>query len=299
MDKKEVFVITDPAKGIELKVKKVKRSQLEIPPFQREVSKSHIEKLSKSISKIGFCTFPIIAESEEGKLFIIDGQHRVMALDGLKGYPAIDYELWAVEVPPEVGSFILEFNTEKPPTVKEKAKQVYDVYKLQLDNNPDANELYDISLFIEEPYLITIGICVKEFGDISVSPFQNLVKKLDSEFFDATVSEAYARRREMAELLYAVNNRMKELFQEIKSRYPRIVPYEVQNKIVAYTLKTHPEYGNPRKVANYSWEEVFGYLLDNMDKGAMQVENELFAKFGRNGGGWNNRPPATGSEFIV
>jgi len=217
--KMKEFKIVEPTKGLELVIREVERKELVIPQFQREVSTLHLKRLEKSIIKLGFLTLPVVAKDSEGNLLVIDGQHRILALDNLKGK---NYKLWVLEIPKEVAHHILDFNIEKPPTIRDKAKQVYELLKPHLQNPETEITELELAGYIEEPYLLTIGIGVKE-----VNPRMLIFKKLikwDKEFMDLALPEVYKIRRSWAEQLNQIGEYLREqLANENYLSYEKIV----------------------------------------------------------------------------
>lgn len=119
---KELASFKDPFKNRNLKLALFNIDELELPPFQRDVSESLKKHLEMAIDKLGFLA-PIVVIPKNGKYYVVDGMHRLEAMKnlGAKEIPAIiaDESLY---------HHILDFNTEKPPTIKEKAKQTYRLY---------------------------------------------------------------------------------------------------------------------------------------------------------------------------
>ena len=144
---------TEPVKGLNLKFVIVPMDSIRVPPFQRDLSELLVKRLFLSMEKLGFL-HPILVYKEEensDEVFVIDGQHRVEAAKMLNVK-----ELPAILIPKELALNIMEFNTEKPPNIREKASQAYRLYREFLKEQPQMEEI-ELSFYIEEPSYITVG----------------------------------------------------------------------------------------------------------------------------------------------
>ena len=211
MVKKENFNWKDEVKGVEFNFTLLPTDQIKIPEIQRDISNQLVERLYASIIKVGFISPIIVYKNEtENVYYVIDGQHRFKAaqMAGIKNIPAII-------VPSDYANFILTYNIEKPSNLKDKAKQAYRLYKEYLDMNIVDLTEEDISLYIDYPYYVTVGIVIEEINPkFSGSMFESLLKKIDIEPLNLELSEAYKERKRRAELLYNLNEKINEIYYE-------------------------------------------------------------------------------------
>ncbi len=198
----------EPVKGTEIEFGIASMDELKRPPFQRDLSELLVKRLFISMEKLGFLHPVIVYEDEElGEgLFVIDGQHRVEAAKmlNLKEIPVL-------KIPKELALNIMEFNTEKPPNVREKSAQAYRLYREFLKINPKMEEL-ELAFYIEEPSFITIGFVLEEINKkFPAGAFENLLKKID-EFLALPLEEAEKERKRRAERLYKVGEKLNEVY---------------------------------------------------------------------------------------
>jgi ParB family chromosome partitioning protein len=196
---KEIAVFEDPIKKQPLKLALFRLEEIEIPPFQRDLSESLRKQLELAIDKLGFLT-PIVVVPKGGKYYVVDGRHRLEAMRSLGAR-----EILAIVVDEKMYHYILEFNTEKPPNVKEKAKQAYRLYMdfYREDPNLIEDELYT---YLKEPMLITFGFAIEEFDKrFPASFYESFVDKID-DFLRVPLSEGVVERRNRAKALIELND---------------------------------------------------------------------------------------------
>jgi len=204
---KEIAVFEDPVKKQPLKLALFRLEEIEVPPFQRDISESLRKQLELAIDKLGFLT-PIVVVPKGGKYYVVDGRHRLEAMRGLGAR-----EILAIVVDEKMYHYILEFNTEKPPNVKEKAKQAYRLYMdfYREDPNLIEDELYT---YLKEPMLITFGFAIEEFDKrFPASFYESFVEKVD-DFLRVPLSEGVVERRNRAKALIELNDIVNQKFAE-------------------------------------------------------------------------------------
>jgi ParB family chromosome partitioning protein len=204
---KEIAVFEDPVKKQPLKLVLFRLEEIEVPPFQRDISESLRKQLELAIDKLGFLT-PIVVVPKGGKYYVVDGRHRLEAMRSLGAR-----EILAIVVDEKMYHYILEFNTEKPPNVKEKAKQAYRLYMdfYREDPNLIEDELYT---YLKEPMLITFGFAIEEFDKrFPASFYESFVDKVD-DFLRVPLSEGVVERRNRAKALIELNDIVNQKYAE-------------------------------------------------------------------------------------
>jgi len=204
---KEIAVFEDPVKKQPLKLALFRLEEIEAPPFQRDISESLRKQLELAIDKLGFLT-PIVVVPKGGNYYVVDGRHRLEAMRGLGAG-----EILAIVVDEKMYHYILEFNTEKPPNVKEKAKQAYRLYMdfYREDPNLIEDELYT---YLKEPMLITFGFAIEEFDKrFPASFYESFVEKID-DFLRVPLSEGVIERRNRAKALIELNDIVNQKYAE-------------------------------------------------------------------------------------
>src|SRR6266704_3267415 len=102
------------------------RAKVESSPYQRDVSPTHVKRLTEAVKKLERFIDPIVVVSPKpGVYWTPNGNHRRVALDKLKAdiVPAI------LVVEPEVAFQVLPLNTEKAHNLKEKSLEVIRMYR--------------------------------------------------------------------------------------------------------------------------------------------------------------------------
>ncbi|QJA05496.1 chromosome partitioning protein ParB [Thermosulfurimonas marina] len=202
---RELARFEDPVKKMPLILAVFDLEEVEVPPFQRDLSEGLKKHLELAIEKLGFVT-PIVVCPHDGRYYVVDGRHRLEAMRDLGAW-----EIVAVVAPEDLYLHILEFNTEKPPNVKEKSKQAYRLFQEFLRESPEAIEA-DLYTYFKEPQFITFGFVLEEFEPrFPASFYESLLSKID-RFLEEPLSEAAEERRRRAQKLLEVN-------QEVNAKY--------------------------------------------------------------------------------
>lgn len=181
-------------------------------PYQRPLSKAHVERLTRAISKIGRFLDPIIAvRSPDGNYWTPNGNHRLAVMREL-GARAIT----AVLVPDAAVAYqILALNTEKAHNLRERALEVVSMYRelARLGLQTES----DFALEFEEPALITLGFCYEARPRFSGGAYQSVVKAIDG-FLDRPLREAVTVRERRAHALLELDERVTQIVERLKTR---------------------------------------------------------------------------------
>jgi ParB family chromosome partitioning protein len=165
---------------------------VEPTPYQRDLSAPHVARLASAIEKLGRFVDPIIVvRTEDGKYWTPNGNHRLAALKGMGARSVV-----ALVVPEqEVAHRILILNTEKAHNVRERALEAVRLAQAlaELDDRPER----DYATELEEPALVTLGLCYLEQGRFSGGAYHPVLRRTE-KFGAAKLSTALATRRERA-----------------------------------------------------------------------------------------------------
>ncbi|NPA40052.1 MAG: ParB N-terminal domain-containing protein [Thermodesulfobacteria bacterium] len=203
----ELAAFEDPVKRQPLKLAMFKIDEVHRPPFQRDISESLKKHLEMAIEKLGFLT-PIVVVEKDGKYYVVDGQHRLEAMRDLGAR-----EILGIIADESLYHHILEFNTEKPPNVKEKSKQAYRLYNDLLREDPSLIE-EELFTYFKDPVYITFGFALEEFDSrFPASFYESFVSKID-HFLNMPIGEAAEERRKRAEALVDLNQVVNEKYAE-------------------------------------------------------------------------------------
>lgn len=149
-------------------------------PYQRELSKTHAERLATVIPKVGRFLDPVIAVPEttpDGTRFISpNGMHRLAALTALGARTVV-----ALVLPePEIAFRILALNTEKAHNLKDKALEVIRMVRAIAADPARAGQTEtDVAFELEQASLITLGICYETSGRFSGGAYSAVVSRCE------------------------------------------------------------------------------------------------------------------------
>jgi ParB family transcriptional regulator, chromosome partitioning protein len=188
---------------------------VEPTPYQRDLSKPHVERLSTAMDRLGRYLDPMIVvrgdrEGEAGgrPYWTPNGNHRLAALKRLGAQSVV-----AIVVPEvEVAHRILLLNTEKAHNLRERSLEVIRLAELLAQTEDRAEEEFEVEF--EEPALLTIGLCYQENGRFAGGAYHPVLRRAE-KWLRSPLAKALETRRERAsrvlELDAAVTDAMKRL----------------------------------------------------------------------------------------
>lgn len=199
---------------------------VEPTPYQRDLSKPHVERLSAAIDKLGRYLDPMIVVRSGGATppyWTPNGNHRLAALRQLGARSIV-----AIVVPEiEVAHRILLLNTEKAHNLRERSLEVIRLAELLAQGESRPESEYEIEF--EEPALLTIGLCYQENGRFAGGAYHPILRRVE-EWQSEPLPKALNVRRERAarvlELDAAVTAAMKKL-KERGFESPYLRPFVV------------------------------------------------------------------------
>jgi ParB family chromosome partitioning protein len=186
--------------------------RVEPTPYQRDLSPSHVSRLTGAIDALGRYLDPVIAvRTDDGKYWTPNGHHRVAALRGLGGK-----SITVLLVPEqEVARRILLLNTEKAHNLREKALEVIRLAEglAALDDRPER----EFAAEFEEAALLTLGACYQQNGRFSGGAYHPVLKRVD-KFLGAKLPKALETRRERAAKMVELNEVVNAAVAALKAR---------------------------------------------------------------------------------
>ncbi|MGA2641969.1 MAG: ParB/RepB/Spo0J family partition protein [Spirochaetia bacterium] len=202
----------DPAGGHWHLLASLPIEHIEPTPFQRDISKAHVERLGSVIGRMGRFLDPIIAvRTAEGTFWTPNGHHRLAAMRKL-GARAI----LAVVVPElSVAYQILAMNTEKGHNLREKSLEVIRMARSLAELGSRAEK--DCALEFEEPDYLTLGLAYEKRGRLSGGAYHPVLRRVES-FLDALLPEALKIREQRAEKLLALDDKVGDAVAALKER---------------------------------------------------------------------------------
>ena len=205
-------------------------SKVDAPPFQRNLSPTHLKRLSEVIRKLDRFTDPILVCSPEpGVYWTPNGNHRRAALEKLGGrskaaesvlIPAI----LLAEI--EAAYCLLALNTEKSPNLKDKSLEVIRLYRLLADEDPRSSE-ESYAFQFEAPHFITLGLLYEENARFAGGAFAPILRRVD-KFLKARLRAGLPEREERAEMVREADRLLGTVVAKLKKRglnHPYLKPF--------------------------------------------------------------------------
>jgi ParB family chromosome partitioning protein len=186
--------------------------KVEPTPFQRDLSESHVRRLTAVLDALGRFLDPIIAvRNPAGGYWTPNGNHRLAALRGLGTRSVV-----ALVLPEqEVAYKILALNTEKAHNLREKSLEVIRMARDLAGRDGLAEK--DYALEFEEAAFLTLGICYEKNGRFAGGAYHPLLKRIDG-FLSRPLQKALATRAERAERLLELEEAVAAAMKTLKER---------------------------------------------------------------------------------
>jgi ParB family chromosome partitioning protein len=182
-------------------------------PFQRDLSASHVERLSARMGEIDRFLDPIIlVRNDDGTYWTPNGNHRLASMRALGARAIV-----ALLVPEhDLAYRILALNTEKSHNLREKALEVIRMARDLAQVDAAASER-DHALIFEEPSLLTLGCCYEENGRFPGSVYHPVLRRTES-FQAARLPKALELREAHAARLFELEAAVTEAVAKLKER---------------------------------------------------------------------------------
>jgi ParB family chromosome partitioning protein len=191
---------------------------VEPTPFQRDLSKPHVERLSNAMDRLGRYLDPMIVvrgEQPDGEAtrpyWTPNGNHRLAALRGLGARSVV-----AIVVPDiEVAHRILLLNTEKAHNLRERSLEVIRLAELLAATESRPERDYEIEF--EEPALLTLGLCYQENGRFAGGAYHPVLRRAE-KWSGSALPKALETRRERAARILELDAAVSEAMKRLKDR---------------------------------------------------------------------------------
>ena len=213
------------------------RGKVEASPYQRDVSPTHVKRLTEAVKKIDRFVDPILAVSPEpGVYWTPNGNHRRSALDRLK----VDYVPAIVVPEPEVAFQVLPLNTEKAHNLKEKSLEVIRMYRGLAAEAPTSTE-EDWAFQFESAHFVTLGLLYEQNKRFAGGAFAPILRRVD-KFLKGTLRRGLEERIERAELVRATDETLAQVVAKVKKRginHPYVKNYVLAREDALRLVKRH------------------------------------------------------------
>ena len=190
---------------------------VEPTPYQRDLSKPHVERLSEAMDKLGRFLDPMIVVRQESRekegrpYWTPNGNHRLAALRRLGARSVV-----AIVVPDiEVAHRILLLNTEKAHNLRERALEVIRLAQLLAAAESRPEREYEIEF--EEPALLTLGLCYQENGRFAGGAYHPILRRVE-KWETAALPTALETRRERAARILELDSAVTDAMKRLKER---------------------------------------------------------------------------------
>ena len=185
-------------------------------PFQRDLSEAHHKRLAEVIDKTGRFLDPIVAitapKNADVGFWTPNGRHRLEAMRRL-GAKAITVLL----VPDRTVAWqILALNTEKAHNLKERALEVIRIYRGLLEED-DARTETSFSFYLEDPALVTLGVCYEKNARFAGGAYHPVLRRCD-KFHDAPLRTAIKEHERAADLTLEVEAAVASVIEKLRAK---------------------------------------------------------------------------------
>lgn len=202
----------DPYAGQPLLLASVPLRAIEATAFQRDLSRTHTERLGAAIGAAGMFLDPVIAIATPEGFRSPNGRHRLAAAKQL-GLRAVT----ALLVPDESVMYrILALNTEKAHNLRDRSLEVIRMARSIAKARPRTKESDEATTF-EAPFLLTLGCAYEERDRFAGSSYQPLLRRVDL-FLGATVPVALRQREQWANRLMDIDDRVAAHVKALQER---------------------------------------------------------------------------------
>jgi ParB family transcriptional regulator, chromosome partitioning protein len=207
----------DPYAGSPVVLASLPLKAVEPTPFQRDLSRTHAQRLVDAIGAAGLFLDPVIAVAGGDGFWTPNGRHRLAAAKqlGLRSVTAL------VVADEAIAYRILALNTEKAHNLRDKSLEVIRMARALAKEQPRSAEKDNATSF-EEPHFLTLGIAYEERGRFSGSSYTSMLRRVD-RFLPDALPKALRQREQWAERLMDIDDRVSEhvkRLQEIGFKSP-------------------------------------------------------------------------------
>lgn len=192
----------DPFAGAPLVLASLPISAVEPTPFQRDLSRTHADRLAVAIGASGLFLDPVIAVPGQELFWSPNGRHRLAAAKqlGLRSITAL------LTDDPTLAYRILALNTEKAHNLRDRALEVIRMARSLAKEAPRSKESEHATSF-ESPVFLTLGAAYEKRDRFAGSSYNSMLRRVD-RFLDSTVPAALRQREQWAVRLMDIDDRV-------------------------------------------------------------------------------------------
>jgi len=202
----------DPYAGAPLVLASLPLARVEPTPFQRDLSRTHADRLATAIGATGSFLDPIICVAAAGRFWTPNGRHRLAAAKalGLRAITAL------VVADSSVTYRILALNTEKAHNLRDRSLEVIRMARALAGEQPRARE-QDHETAFEDPFLLTLGAAYELKPRFAGSSYQPMLRRVDA-WVDRPLPAALRQREQWATRLTEIDERISAHVKTLQER---------------------------------------------------------------------------------
>lgn len=207
----------DPYAGTPLVLASIPVGAVEATSFQRDLSRTHAERLAGAISASGAFLDPVIAIAGREGFLSPNGRHRIAAARSL-GQRSITVLATA---DPALAYRILALNTEKAHNLRDRSLEVIRMARSLAKEQPKTKESDHATAFESAPFL-TLGCAYEKRDRFSGSSYNSMLRRVDV-FLDETLAKSLRQREQWAVRLLDIDDRVAahvKVLQEMGMKSP-------------------------------------------------------------------------------
>ena len=229
------------------------RAKCEASPYQRDLSPTHVKRLTEAVKRLDRFVDPIVAVSPRaGVYWTPNGNHRRAVLDKLR----VDMVPAILVVEPEVLFEVLPLNVEKAHNLREKSLEVIRMYRALAKEEPQSTEEAWAFQF-ESPHFVTLGLLYEENKRFAGGAFAPILRRVD-RFLKLTLPKGLEAREERADRVREADEALGAVVAKLRKR--GITHPYVKNYVLARTTPLT----RARKTLP-SFEQTFRRLRDSLE----------------------------------
>lgn len=192
----------DPFGGSALVLASLPIGSVDATPFQRDLSRTHAERLANAIRDAGAFLDPIIAIARDGTFLSPNGRHRIAAARSL-GQRAITV---LATNDAALAYRILALNTEKAHNLRDRSLEVIRMARALAKERPRSKEA-DHATSFESAAFLTLGCAYEKRDRFSGSSYHSMLRRVDG-FQDRALPAALRQREQWAVRLLDIDDRV-------------------------------------------------------------------------------------------
>jgi ParB family chromosome partitioning protein len=192
----------DPYAGLPVVVASLPLGSIDATPFQRDLSRTHADRLATAIGAAGLFLDPVIAIPTREGFWSPNGRHRLAAAKQL-GQRAVTA---LVTGDAALAYRILALNTEKAHNLRDRSLEVVRMARALAKESPRSKES-EHAVSFEQPAFLTLGAAYERRDRFAGSSYHSMLRRVD-RFLEATVPAALRQREQWAVRVLDIDDRV-------------------------------------------------------------------------------------------